>query len=53
MLHTEKYQIGCRSIQEDKARKYGNNTPGVVEEQKIIVNVGYASCSLIMGIPTK
>ena len=36
-----------------KQVKYGNKPPDGGGEQKILVNVEYASCIIMMGIPTK
>ena len=36
-----------------KQGKYGNKTPDREGEQKTLVNVEYASCSLMMDITTK
>ena len=36
-----------------KRGKYSNKPPDVVGEQNILVNVEDASCSLVLGIPTK
>ena len=53
MPHTNKSQIGCIIIKEEKQVKYGNKTPDGGGEQNTLVNVEDASCSIMTGIPTK
>ena len=53
MIYTDKTQIGAGAFRKTNQGKSGINPPGGGREQKILVNAEDASCSLMMGVPTR